>query len=100
MTKKNSPLKVLVHGGGGGADDAKRVYDGGGGGGGDHGRGGACQVLGEGGECVQRASRGRGSPGGRGRLLLQLAHPEGAPAPGELQLHVANLLEARTHQSA
>ena len=47
------------------------------------GGGGACRVVGEGGECVQPACRGRGGRGRRGGLLLQLAHPEGAPAPGD-----------------
>ena len=32
---------------------------------------------------MQPARRGRGGRGGRGGLLLQLAHPEGAPAPGD-----------------
>ena len=45
--------------------------------------GGACRVVGEGGELVQPAGRGRGGCGGGGGGLLQLAHPEGTPAPGD-----------------
>ena len=33
---------------------------------------------------MQPARRGRGGRGGRCGLLLQLAHPEGAPAPGDV----------------
>ena len=47
------------------------------------GGGGACRVVGEGGECVQPACRGRGGRGGGGRRLLQLAYTEGATKPGE-----------------
>ena len=47
------------------------------------GGGGACRVVGEGGELVQPAGRGRGGCGGGGGGLLQLAHPEGTPAPGD-----------------
>ena len=50
----------------------------------DGGGGGvACQVVGEGGECVQPAGRGRGGGGGGRGRLLQLAHTEGTPAPGD-----------------
>ena len=45
--------------------------------------GGACRVVGEGGECVQPACRGRGGRGGGGGRLLQLAYTEGATKPGE-----------------
>ena len=69
-------MKVLAHGGGGGGDAAfgDRPFDGG---------GGACRIVGKGGECLQPACGGRGGSDRGGGVLLQLAHAEGAPAPGD-----------------